>query len=291
MCASCGNFHEPFERPGQRFYEFRMSENIGSVKFADAKNRFSNRVADYLRYRPRYPAGVLDLLQSHCQLTPSHAIADIGSGTGFLAELFLRNGNSVFGVEPNKEMREAGEEYLSAYPRFVSIDGSAETTTLGDHSVSFITAGQAFHWFEPQAAHREFSRILRPNGWVAVVWNDRSTAVSPFAQAYEDLLQRFGTDYARVKSSYPQQQEIREFFRHGQFLTRELPNHQAFDLAGFRGRLRSSSYVPAAEHPNYAPMMAALDQLFAAHQQNDQVRMDFSTWIYLGQLHPGSRPA
>jgi SAM-dependent methyltransferase len=262
-----------------------MSEP-GSVKFADSKNRFANRVADYLLYRPRYPMGVLDLMQMQCLLTPAHAVADIGSGTGFLAELFLKNGNAVFGVEPNREMREAGEEYLAAYPRFTSVDGSAEATTLGDASVSFVTAGQAFHWFEPESARREFARILRPNGWVAVVWNDRSTAESGFAQAYEDLLQRIGTDYSRVKDSYPQIKDMRLFFGHDKFLTRELPNFQVFDPEGLRGRLRSSSYAPAEGHPNFAPMIAELDKLFDAHQQDGNVRMEFSTWIYLGQLNP-----
>jgi SAM-dependent methyltransferase len=255
----------------------------------DSKNRFSSRVADYLRYRPHYPAGVLDLMQMQCQLTPAHAIADIGSGTGFLAELFLKNGNAVFGVEPNKDMREAGDEYLAAYPRFVSVDGSAEATTLGDSSVSFVTAGQAFHWFEPVATRREFSRILRPNGWVAIVWNDRSTAISGFAEAYEELLLRFGTDYARVKDSYPQPSDIRAFFEHDIFLTREIPNYQIFDLDGLRGRLRSSSYAPTEEHPNFVPMMAELDGLFAEHQREGRVRMDFSTIAYLGQLNPGGR--
>jgi SAM-dependent methyltransferase len=262
-----------------------MSE-AGSVKFADSKNRFANRVADYLRYRPRYPAGVLDLMQMQCLLTPTQAVADIGSGTGFLAELFLKNGNAVFGVEPNREMREAGEEYLAAYPRFTSVDGSAEATTLGDASVSFVTAGQAFHWFEPTSTRREFARILRPHGWVAVVWNDRSTAESSFAHAYEDLLQRFGTDYSRVKDSYPQIEDIRAFFGHEQFLTREIPNFQIFDREGLRGRLRSSSYAPTEGHANFAPMIDELDKLFDAHQQGEQVRMDFSTWVYLGQLNP-----
>jgi ubiquinone/menaquinone biosynthesis C-methylase UbiE len=268
-----------------------MSEESRNTQFADAKNRFSSRVADYLRYRPRYPAGVLDLLQMECLLTPAHAIADIGSGTGFLAELFLKNGNSVFGVEPNKEMREAGEQYLEPYPRFTSIEGSAEATTLGDSSVSFVTAGQAFHWFEPKATRHEFSRILRPNGWVAVVWNDRSTAESEFAQAYEELLVRYGTDYTRVKDSYPQESDMRAFFGHDNFLTRELANHQIFDLEGLRGRLRSSSYAPAPGQPNFAPMMTDLDKIYATHQRDNQVRMNFSTWVYLGQLDPGGARA
>ncbi len=264
-----------------------MSEVSRAVMFADSKNRFSNRVADYLRYRPHYPAGVLDLLRAHSQLSPAQAIADIGSGTGFLAELFLKNGNLVFGVEPNKEMREAGEEYLAAYPRFTSIDASAEATTLPGASVDFVTAGQAFHWFGPEATRLEFARILRPHGWVAVVWNDRSTSSTSFADAYEDLLLRFGTDYARVKDSYPQAKDIRAFFQHGEFITREIPNYQIFDRDGLRGRLRSSSYAPAEGQPNFVPMMDDLDNLFAEHQREGRVRMEFSTIAYVGQLNPG----
>jgi SAM-dependent methyltransferase len=258
------------------------------VGFADAKNRFSNRVADYLRYRPHYPEVVLDFLRSQSHLSAAHTVADIGSGTGFLAELFLKNGNAVFGVEPNQKMREAGEEYLAAYPRFTSIDGSAEATMLPSSSVDFITVGQAFHWFKPEPARREFARILRLDGWVAIVWNDRTMSRTGFAGSYEELLVRFGTDYSRVRDSYPQNKDIREFFGHDQFLTCELANSQQFDLESLRGRLRSSSYVPTEGDPNFAPMMAALDALFAAHQQGGRVRMEFSTWVHLGQLTVGS---
>jgi SAM-dependent methyltransferase len=266
-----------------------MNEASRAVTFADSKNRFSSRVADYLRYRPHYPIGVLDLLREHSGLSPAHAIADIGSGTGFLAELFLTIGNAVFGVEPNKEMREAGEEYLAAYPRFTSVNASAESTSLPSASIDFVTAGQAFHWFAPEATRREFVRILRPDGWVAIVWNDRSTSSTSFADAYEDLLQRFGTDYARVKDSYPQSKDIRAFFEHQKFLSRELPNYQIFDLDGLRGRLRSSSYAPAEGHPNFAPMMGELDNLFYEYQREGRLRMEFSTIAYLGQLDPGGR--
>jgi SAM-dependent methyltransferase len=268
-----------------------VSEACRAVTFSDAKNRFSNRVADYLRYRPHYPEGVLDFLRSQSHLSPAHTIADIGSGTGFLSELFLKNGNQVFGVEPNQDMREAGEQYLTEYPRFTSINGSAEATTLPDSAADFVTVGQAFHWFKPAPTRREFARILRPDGWVAIAFNDRMLSTASFSVSYEELLVRFGTDYSRVRDSYPQKKDIRSFFGHEKFLTHELPNFQYFDLESLRGRLRSSSYVPTEGDSNFAPMMAALDAVFAAHQQDGRVLMEFSTWVHLGQLTAGSSPS
>src|SRR5271165_2614354 len=134
------------------------------MSFVDAKQRFSNRVADYVRYRPGYPAGVLSFLIENCGLHREHVIADIGSGTGLLSKLFVENGNHVYGVEPNAEMKAAGDEFLHASSNFASITGSAEATTLSDCSIDFVTAGQAFHWFDPIVSHKEFSRILKPGG-------------------------------------------------------------------------------------------------------------------------------
>jgi SAM-dependent methyltransferase len=252
------------------------------MTFADAKQRFSSRVADYVRYRPSYPSGLIELLRSECGLRPGHVIADIGSGTGFLSELFLKNGNRVYGIEPNKDMRHAGEEYLASYDGFSSIDGSAEATTLDDASVDFITAGQSFHWFEPDAARQEFVRIIKPGGWMVIAWNDRRMEEAPFTRAYEDILERFGTDYKSVKDSYPEADRIRGFF--STFSQRDLPNHQILDWDSLRGRLRSSSFTPAEGHPNFAPMMDELRKLFDTHQQNGQVRMDYFTRVYYGQL-------
>lgn len=113
----------------------------------DSTQRFSTRVANYIKYRPLYPPAVLETLGQRCGLTDRSIIADVGSGTGILAEMFLRNGNTVYGVEPNREMREAGERLLVDYPNFHSIDGTAEATALEDGNVDFVTAGQAFHWF------------------------------------------------------------------------------------------------------------------------------------------------
>ncbi len=255
------------------------------MTFADSKQRFSNRVADYIRYRPGYPSAVRDVLRAECGLKSGHVIADVGSGTGFLSELFLKNGNRVFGVEPNEAMRLAGEEYLASYDGFVSINGSAESTTLDDASVDFVTTGQAFHWFDQNAARREFIRILKPAGWVVVIWNERLTDASPFVREYEDLLRKFGTDYASVKESYPNEQHMRDFFGPGAYSSHTLPNFQEFDFDGVAGRLRSSSFIPTEDHPNFAPMMAELQRIFDAHNQDGRVRLEYTTHIYFGRLN------
>ncbi len=236
------------------------------MTFTDAKQRFSSRVADYVRYRPSYPSALIELLRAECALRPGHVIADIGSGTGFLSELFLKNGNRVYGIEPNKDMRQAGEDYLASYDAFSSIEGSAEATTLDDASVDYITAGQSFHWFEPDV----------------IAWNDRRMEEAPFTRDYEGILERFGIDYKNVKDSYPEADRIRGFL--STFAQRDLLNHQILDWDSLCGRLRSSSFTPTEGHPNFAPMIDELRKLFDAHQQNGQVRMDYFTRVYYGQL-------
>jgi SAM-dependent methyltransferase len=252
--------------------------------FSDAKQRFSNRAADYARYRPGYPLALYDLLAKACGLCPEHVVADIGLGTGLLSKPFLDHGNRVYGVEPNPEMRASAEEFLGGYSNFQSVDASAEYTRLADCSFDFITVGQAFHWFDVAAAQREFRRILKPGGWVVIVSQDRRIDETPFAQNYERLLQRFGIDYKKIKDAYPEAEKMRQLFEHGVFQLHSLPNHQDFDWEGLQGRLRSSSYAPTENHPNYVPMMTDLRKIFDAYQTNGTVRMAYVAHVYLGQL-------
>jgi SAM-dependent methyltransferase len=254
------------------------------MTFQDAKQRFSNRAEDYARYRPGYPREILSLMGTWCHFSPQHVIADIGSGTGLLSEIFLENGNAVLGVEPNEEMRAAGEEFLKRYPRFTSVAGSAEATTLPDDSVDFVAAAQAFHWFEMGPTRREFRRILKLAGRVIILWNERLLDQTPFLREYEALLRQYGTDYARVQESYPRNEQMLEFFGKNEFTSHTLPNGQEFDFRGLRGRLQSSSYAPAPGHPQFEPMMEELRRIFDAHQVDGKVRMEYSTRIYTGRL-------
>jgi SAM-dependent methyltransferase len=251
---------------------------------ADATARFSNRVEHYIRYRPGYPAGVLDVLRREVGLTGDSVLADVGSGTGLSSELFLKNGNRVFGVEPNDEMRQAAERLLDGCPNFRSVRGTAEATTLPDQSIDLVVAGQAFHWFDRDAARVEFRRILKPAGHVVLLWNTRRTDVSPFLREYEALLQCFGTDYAAVRHDQLDRQQLTAFFAPGTYRQFTLDNEQRFDWDGLRGRLLSSSYVPAEGHPCYQPMLDALRRMFDQHQSGGVVGFEYDTEIHLGSL-------
>jgi len=260
------------------------------MTFANAKRRFSSRVVDYVRYRPGYPSALVDVLRQHCGLTNDQVVADVGSGTGLLSKVFLKNGISVIGVEPNPEMRAAGDEFLAEYKNFFSVNGSSEATTLADGSVDLIAAAQAFHWFEPNATRREFARVLKTGGWVVVMWNDRRINETAFGRAYEELLVRYGTDYTKVRDAYPEMRDMEKFFGAENFQHLELPNVQEFDFDGLAGRLRSSSYAPKQGHGNYQPMMGALRKLFDASQESGRVRMEYSTQIYFGRLAAARNP-
>jgi SAM-dependent methyltransferase len=249
----------------------------------DPKWRFSDRVADYVRHRPSYPSEVVHFLAGSTGLTPDWIVADLGSGTGLSSRPFLDFGNCVIGIEPNIEMRRAGEEFLGDYPGFRSVDGSAEATGLADGSVDLVLAGQAFHWFDQIATRRECLRILREPRWCALVWNVRLTDTSPFDRAYENLLERYGTDYSAYRSRQIDPDDLRAFF--GVIpAEHRMSNEQIFDFDGLRGRHLSSSYVPAAGHPSHDPMMRELDEIFDEHQEAGRVRFRYETQLFVGKL-------
>lgn len=245
--------------------------------------RFSNRVENYIKYRPKYPAAVIDYLRSELSLTPASIIADIGSGTGILSQMFLANGNTVYGVEPNGAMRAAGEILLRIYPDFRSVNGTAEATTLENESVDFVIAGQSFHWFDVHQARKEFWRILRPRSWAVLLWNDRKIDATSFLKAYENLLLEFGTDYEQVVHRNVDEEVLRQFFN-SPFEVKVFSNEQDFDYDGLKGRLLSSSYAPLEGHPQYAPMIDALRKIFFEHQTNGQVRFEYDTRVYYGHI-------
>ncbi len=251
---------------------------------SDPKERFSNRVEFYAKYRPSYPEEIIDFMKSEMNLKDFSTIADIGCGTGLLTRLFLDNGNPVYGIEPNGEMRYAAERLLEHYARFHVLHGEAEKTPLASKSMDFIVAGQSFHWFDREKAGLEFKRILKPGGWVVLIWNTRKTDETEFLREYESLLDSYALDYHQVDHRKIDKQVLSRFFGERGYRQKLFINSQVLNYAGLEGRLLSSSYAPMAGHPNYAPMMSQLKQIFDTNQEAGKVQMLYDTEIYYGHL-------
>jgi SAM-dependent methyltransferase len=249
----------------------------------DGTQRFSTRAQNYVRYRPGYPPEIIDLLKVECGLTTDSLVADIAFGTGMFTRLLLENGNRVIGVEPNPDMRSAGEEFLARYRRFTSISGTAEATTLPAQSADIVTVAQAAHWFDPKKAKDEFVRILKPGGWVVLIWNDRRIDSSELQRQYERLVCTYGTDYKEVRQR-GMELAIDAFFGDPSFRSREFDYEQTFDYAGLEGRLLSSSYAPQQGEENYDPMIEELHRVFDQYQVNGRVVFDYDTRVYYRQL-------
>ncbi len=256
------------------------------IYIMDSTQRFSNRVEDYVRYRPGYPKEVFGPLESRYNFTAAWTVADIGSGTGISTALFLEHGNRVYGVEPNLDMRRKAESLLSGYKAFVSVEGTAEATWLPSASVDLIVAGQAFHWFDPQAARTEFTRIGKPGVCVALLWNERRTT-TPFEKAYDGLIQYFAGEYKTESHRPTADLGIERFFGPSGFVLDQFENGQQLDLEGLKGRLLSSSYVPK-EGPVYTEMIESLEGLFTRYAAEGKVRIGYDTKLYSGRLDHSS---
>lgn len=249
------------------------------------QERFLDKASDYASFRPGYPEPLLTVLRDRFSLGNDWIIADIGSGTGILTELLLKNGNQVFAVEPNGQMRQYAEKTLSNYPQFVAINGSAESTTLKDDSVDLIVCAQSFHWFEPKNTKREFIRISKIPHRILLLWNERIIDGCPFDAAYERFINSFGVDYdAEKHTNFSNLKNVREFFTPNKFDVVTLKNHQDLDFPGLLGRLLSCSYMPNREDPIYPQMEKELLALFNRYAQDHLIRINYRTLVIFGRL-------
>jgi SAM-dependent methyltransferase len=247
--------------------------------------RFSDRVEDYVRYRPSYPVEVIRTLERKASVAPDRTrVVDLGCGTGISAACFLREGYTVTGVEPNADMRAAAETTLGGSPRFRIVAGRAEDVPLPDSCCELIVAAQAFHWFDAPAARSEMRRLLVDDGVLALLWNERRTDASAFLRAYDSILRRYATDYARVAQTYRSDADIAGFFGPAGCARRVFPFHQDFDLAALTGRAMSSSYVPKPGQSGHDGLVRALTEAFERHSVGHMVRFEYDTRLYFGRL-------
>lgn len=243
--------------------------------------RFSNRADNYHSYRPTYPP---DFIKSLDQLSfgGTATIVEIGSGTGILTAQLLNAGWQVIGVEPNDAMRSLAELQLKSYASFRSVKGSAEATSLADHTADMIIAAQAFHWFHVEEARTEFFRILKPGGEVVLVWNIRQDSTA-FLRAYEQFLHAYSTDYALVDHQRFDGESVKQFFRN-QYRTEQTSNPQLMDWQQLWGYYQSCSYALPQEHALYQKSELVLKRIFDEHAENGKINMLYRTVWYRGQL-------
>jgi SAM-dependent methyltransferase len=253
----------------------------------DPTRYFAGRAEYYLRYRPSYPPAIIDLLRRDCGLTSDWVVADIGAGPGNLARLFVDRCARVYGVEPNQEMREAGERLLGAVPGFVSVAGTAEATGLPEASVDLVIAGQAFHWFDRARAGAEFKRILRPPRWVALAWIERGTHASPFLAALDQVLARYVPNQAeagRRRRDATDSATLSAFFSSTGYHLATFDSRQVGDFDWLCGRILSASFVPLPGEPGHEELLLQLRETFDAHECGGTITFEDDTKVYYGCL-------
>jgi SAM-dependent methyltransferase len=246
--------------------------------------RFSSRVEAYRRFRSPYPREIVPVLERRCGLTPESIVADVGAGTGMLAELFLENGNRVFAVEPNADMRAVCEELVERYPRLACIGGTAEETRLADHSVDFVAVGRALHWFDQERCRPEFIRILREGGWAVLASQGPHERREPVIREFQTLLKEHGLDFARMRKRYDIESAARDFFAGCEFHEAEFASAQIMSYEELEGFMLSLSVTPQPGHPGFSAMQQALQQYFARHESGGKIHMPMNCKIHFGHL-------
>jgi SAM-dependent methyltransferase len=242
--------------------------------------KFTGKAEVYAKYRPSYPKEILKILGDQIGFTKDKIVADIGSGTGLLSRIFLENGNVVYSVEPNNEMRSFAERDLSRYPKFVSVNAVAENTGLPDNSVDLVTAGQALHWFGREKARTEFARILKSPGNVLIIYNERKKE-DGMMDDYDRIIDRNASksETPDIDADY-----LSKFFDGKNYKESTVPNEQVLDYAGLVGRATSASYLPSRNQPGFESLEKDLRRLFEAYQENGKIVLRYETILFLGQI-------
>lgn len=247
------------------------------------RTKIANRVTYYNRYRPSYPERLYQYLVEKLDLKPKHVIADVGAGTGLSSRWFAANGNTIYAIEPSPEMRQAAAYNYQYYPDYHIIAGAAEDTTLPDNSVDFIIGGQSFDWFDHEKASPELKRILKPDGYVLLFWNERQTESSGFLRQFEELLKRHAPAYMELNLVDQREKAVLQILQEGHYGYAEFDNCQIFNWEGLKGRLLSTSFIPDADQPEYHNLLSGLARDYKAHAVCGQVKVDYITKLYYGK--------
>lgn len=246
-------------------------------------NRFTSRAANYDKYRPTYPETLVAFINEFIGLSNEQVVADFAAGTGIFTKLLAAHPNTVYVVEPNLEMLSLAKIRLDGFPNCIFVAGAAEKSPLAGESLDLITVAQAYHWLDPQKTRQEFRRILKPDGHVALIWNRRNTD-APFERGYEQLIQKYSTDYHLVNQRRLEDLDITSFFAPNIPAYRIFEHTDNLSLEQAIGRTQSYSYMPETGTPEMARVIAELTQLFDHTQANGWVKLSYQTRLFIGKL-------
>lgn len=241
---------------------------------------FGDKVADYQASRPDYPPALFEQLAQG--LGAAAAIGDLGAGTGLLTEGLLARGWRVWAIEPNEGMRAACDRRLGGRPGYRSAAGSAEAVPLPDASLDLLTAAQAFHWFQIEAARAEALRVLKPGGQVALIWNDR--ADTPLHRALNEIFARHGGARRYALLAAEDRGQLDRFFLSAPPQQWQWPHAHRLDVRGLLSLVFSRSYMPRPDSPAGQAAASELLALFERLAEADgRVEVAYTTVLFLGR--------
>lgn len=247
----------------------------------DNTKRFSGKGAVYAKARSGYAPALFAYLEQEAQVSPGAVFADIGAGTGIFSRQLLQAGYRVTAVEPNADMRCQAEQSLNGTAGYQSVEGTADHTGLEDESVDYVSAAQAFHWFDPVAFRRECRRILKPGGQVLLVYNTRDLQ-APCTRALAEFWHTYSARFVGFSNGMSEE-KCRAFFDHKCCVFR-AENSQTYDRDGYIARLLSSSHAPGPDQAEYADFLAAAGALFDRFQMDGRLTVPMYTVAYMGTI-------
>lgn len=243
---------------------------------------FSTKVADYVASRPDYPTALFDALRVACNLQPGDAVADIGAGTGLLTHGLLSQGYAVIAIEPSTNMRAAADSALVSFPAYNSASGSAERIPLPAACVALITAAQAFHWFDIAAARAEFLRVLKPQGKVALIWNDRVLS-DPLHTALDGIFAQHGGAKRGAMLAHDERSEVPAFFGTNTPLELTWPHEHLLSEAALLSLVFSRSYMPARDSAAGQEAYEQVHRLFEQLATGGRIAVRYNTIAIIGR--------
>ena len=249
----------------------------------DATEKFSGRAQAYAAGRPGYAPAFIEYLYDRFADLAGATVADIGCGTGKFAALLLSRGTTVYGVEPNADMRAVCAEELRGFANFHLVTGDAENTTLAPASVDYVTAAQAFHWFDADRFAAECRRILRKDGKAVLLWNSRDPE-STFKKALSRVLAAHCPDYHGFNNGLVRDDvRINRFFG-GDYARVAFDHPLHMSREKFTARCLSASYSLKAGDAGFAAYMDALNRLFDAFAADGVLTIPNHTVAYIGRV-------